>query len=186
MPSLGPTGLTMVTGPAWSGKTTFATSVIQTPGPVLWIGTGSRLDPQFSQHIDRIAALRPQNWQTIEASHELIKTLQSVPYGSPPIVIDSLNQWIANLVAQDSPKYSPTQLIDHLLNEATAFTDVLRKQAKNRAIVVVTAEVGWSAAPESPIVAALRRVLGTVNQDIARHADNVYLMCCGIGQLLKP
>ena len=179
------TGLTMITGPAWSGKTKFAQTLLPAPDEVLWIGTGSRQDPAFSQYIDQIAARRPPQWTTVEETLHLSALLHKTPHKKTPLVIDSVSQWLANVIATDCSKYSATQIFDHLQNETSTFIDVLKGQYSDRQVIVVTAEAGWSVAPESSTQATLRRALGSLNQELAAMASTVYLVCAGIGQTLK-
>lgn len=175
----------MVIGPAWSGKTKFAEELMAEHEAVLWLGTGSRLDPSFSQHIDHIASRRPKGWQTIEASYHLAAAIQNNTNSSNPMIIDSMSQWLANILAQDASKYSPAQLTQHIQGEIGLLLDVIRGQALHRQIVIVTAEMGSSVAPEAQIPATLRRANGLANQELALLARTVYVMCAGIGQIIK-
>lgn len=178
-------GLTMITGGAWSGKTKFAQSIMETAKQLTWVGTASRLDPQLSQHVDQVAALRPPHWQTIEASLNLPTALQNMSVDSTPLIIDSANQWLGNITATDSLKYTPTQLLDHVTSEYHLFLESIARHCAMRPTIVVTAEVGWSITPESPVAAVMRRVICTMNQDLAKQANQVYLVCSGIGQMIK-
>lgn len=178
------TNLIIITGPAWSGKTKFAESLIPQSTEAVWVGTGSRQDQAFSQHLDKLIARRPSHWTTLEAPHHLSAQLHKVPY-KKILVIDSISQWLANVIATDSAKYSASQLADHLQNEIAVFTDTLKIPLAEQTIILVTAENGWSVAPESPLQAILRRTLGTLNQELAALSSHVYLVCSGIGLTLK-
>ena len=178
-------GLTMITGGAWSGKTKFAQSLVQSEPKVTWIGTGSRLDPQLSQHIDSIAALRPPQWESIEAPIQLLAILESLPMASSPLVIDSANQWLGNLTALDSTKYSTTQLIDHMTAEFQSFLQFLNPHTANRKVIITTAEVSWGISPDSALAGVMRRAISTMNQELAQKAHSVFLVCSGIPHPLK-
>ena len=52
-------------------------------------------------------------------------------------------------------------------------------------IVLVTNEVGNSLIPQDHISRVFRDIQGRVNQRIAKLADQVYLVCCGIPVKIK-
>lgn len=178
-------GLTMITGGAWSGKTKFAQSLVQSEPKVTWIGTGSRLDPHLSQHIDCVAALRPSHWESIEAPIQLSNILENLPISPTPLVIDSANQWLGNLTALDSTKYSSIQLLDHITAEFQSFLQFLNRHTANRKVIITTAEVSWGVSPDSALPSVMRRAISTMNQELAQKAHTVFLVCSGIPHALK-
>jgi adenosylcobinamide kinase/adenosylcobinamide-phosphate guanylyltransferase len=58
-------------------------------------------------------------------------------------------------------------------------------QACSGSVILVTNEVGMGIVPESAAGRRFRDLAGRVNQEIARQADAVTLMCCGIPQEIK-
>ena len=58
-------------------------------------------------------------------------------------------------------------------------------QNVGRPVVVVTNEVGWGVVPETPLGRLFRDAAGRANQVVARQAQEVVLMVCGLPMVVK-
>ncbi|MDF2571409.1 MAG: cobU, partial [Sporomusa sp.] len=52
-------------------------------------------------------------------------------------------------------------------------------------VIFVTNEVGLGIVPDNAMAREYRDVAGLINQKVARHADEVYLVVCGLAVELK-
>ena len=177
--------LTMITGGAWSGKSAWATGQWSAYNDVIHIGTGLRTDPRLDSHIQTLIDARPKSWTHIEEPFHVGETLYQYKDRGIPILIDSASQMITNIAVQSSSKYAPDQLFDHLTASAEVLLDTIASAARVNKILLVTAETGWSPAPESPMQWAVRRAIGVMNQHLATMAGSVFVLCCGIEKKLK-
>ena len=177
--------LTLVTGGAWSGKTAFARHLWAPYPEVLHIGTALRSDPLLDAHISALVALRPKSWTHIHEPMNVVDALQFSETQGHPVMIDSASQMISNIGVKSLSKYTPEQMFDHLNNATELLTDAIEKHAQKTPVLVVTAETGWSPAPEQPILWAIRRATGLMNQRLAAMSQSVYVVCCGIEKKIK-
>jgi len=83
IPDLPPNSLTLILGGARSGKSSYAEKLArQTSRPALYIATATAIDEEMRERIANHRAVRPADWQTIEAPLRVGETLLQLP--SPP------------------------------------------------------------------------------------------------------
>lgn len=82
---------------------------------------------------------------------------------------------------EDNP-YGTEELVIRLVEETIeAIGD-----RSDISFLVVTNETGWGIVPESALGRAFRDFLGTANQEFAKAAAQVILVCAGLKLQLKP
>ncbi len=71
--------------------------------------------------------------------------------------------------------------------EMISLADRLADAAENHrgTVIMVTGEVGQGIVPENALVRRYRDLVGRCNQCVARRADQVFLVSCGIAMRLK-
>jgi adenosylcobinamide kinase/adenosylcobinamide-phosphate guanylyltransferase len=178
-------GLSLVTGSAWTGKSRFVAASLQNSQKVLWISTGNRLDPELKAHLEQQDSERPKAWTTSDGSKDPLEVINAEPPSPHPIVIDSLSLWLSNIAADSIGKYSPVQIRAILENSWENLLPTLTRHAAKRPVVVLTSDLGASPAPSSPLPYELRRSVGLMNQSLGRASQNVILVTCGLGLLIK-
>lgn len=170
--------LILVTGGARSGKSRFAQSWAESSHfqSRLYIATGVPCDPEMRARIARHRRQRDGRWATLE---EPIRLPQRLPRRLLPgsvLLVDCLATFVTNL------------LLDHqrppqVQRRVAALLRACRRPGVTT--IVVSNEVGAGLVPESPLGRTFRDLLGTVNQQVARAADEVYLLVAGMPMRIK-
>jgi len=174
--------MTLILGGARSGKSRFAQELAAKGGKrVLFVATGEPLDEEMSARIEVHKQSRPRNWRTLEAPTDVARALRKGMGDAEVVIVDCITLLVSNLMGEDSVD---AELLE---KKVTAELEALIKFAKGTKahLIIVSNEVGLGLVPTSPSGRVYRDVLGTANQMLARHADEVYFMVAGIAILLK-
>ena len=162
--------IALVTGPARSGKSTFAeTLAANFQQPVTYVATARRNpdDAEWQARIDRHLQHRPDAWTTLEIPLELPRAIAEAD-ASQTYVIDSLGTWVANWIECDDAAWQVQ--VEQLL---------LAVQDCQAHCVFVTEEVGWSVVPAYELGRLFRDRMGLLNQMVGAISDAVYLVTAG-------
>jgi adenosylcobinamide kinase / adenosylcobinamide-phosphate guanylyltransferase len=169
--------LTLITGGARSGKSTFAQRVAEARGgEVLFVATAEALDGEMAAKIARHRADRPAHWRTLEEPRHLARALEAAP-AAPLVLLDCVTLWVSNLLLSEGGSWEA----------AAAELDALLawRRSSGAELLVVTNEVGLGIVPADPLSRAYREWLGHFNQRLAAQAGAVYLLVSGIPVELK-
>jgi adenosylcobinamide kinase/adenosylcobinamide-phosphate guanylyltransferase len=189
--------LVLITGGAKSGKSEFAENLASAAKrPVVYLATMSttNLDPEMQEKIKRHQKRRPHTWRTVEAGDsstgsDLVSAIDELPRQQAVCLVDCLSLYIAGILwpakVAEKDRDDNMKLEAYALDRAQALLDLMARRSE-LAFIVVTSEVGSGVVPESAIGRVYRDVLGAVNQEFARQADQVYLSCSGLQIKLKP
>jgi len=162
--------ITLITGGARSGKSTYALKLAVPHKRKFFVATGQALDDEMTARIEFHRETRPSEFQTVEEPVNIVPALEKLAERADIVVLDCLTLWVSNLMqlyTQDQP----------ILSAADQLAKVLKASAF--ASIVVTDEVGWGIVPEHPMARRYRDLLGWANQKIASVADDVLLMVSG-------
>lgn len=162
-------GLILLLGGARSGKSSLAVDIAsRTQREVVFIATAQALDADMQERITRHQTERPK-WLTIEEPFDIASAIQQAP-SSTCIIIDCLTLWVSNLMIQGTSE----QAI------GTACTTALRViSQRNGPSIVISNEVGLGVIPETKLGRDYREVLGRVNQQWARAANQSLFLVAG-------
>lgn len=170
--------IVLFTGGARSGKSTRAEQyVTRLNVPVVYVATAQAGDDEMRDRIVRHQERRPVDWHTLEAPTAVAATLMGLERGSI-VLLDCLSLLVSNLLL--AHEANPEPAIEH---EIGALLATVRE--RDLTLVVVTNEVGMGIVPAYPLGRVYRDLLGWANQRVARAADDVYLVVCGIPVELK-
>ena len=175
----------LVTGGARSGKSTFAESLYQDKEDVVYIATSRIYDDEMNERIDLHRKSRPQVWRTFEGNYDLASSVGKERF----YLLDCITVLTSNImfdITQDTEyiDYKLQRVVeDTIINEIKELINKVNGKGYN--LVMVTNEVGDSIVPEHHISRVFRDIQGRVNQQIAKLADQVYLVCCGIPVKIK-
>ena len=174
--------LTVLTGGARSGKSAAAVAAAAAMGaPVTFVATAEPGDEEMAERIERHRARRPAHWTTLEATHDLIRAVETVD-PADTIIVDCLAIWATNRMLEDV-RASDTDT--DIAAEAARLARALA--ARPGLALVVTNEVGSGVVPPTPLGRDFRDVLGLVNQAVVRAADDAYLVVAGrLVRLVDP
>lgn len=195
--TLVPTGeghpLTLVLGGARSGKSAFAEQLAAAgPATVWYVATAHAGDAEMQARIHEHQQRRPASWRTVEATRDVGQTIQTrSAAGVTPgtVLLDDLGLLVTNHLLALSGDADPTRETARQLDAVlTAEIGALRaaQQAGGWRLIVVAPEVGLGLVPATPLGRVFRDAIGRANQQLAAHADSVFLLVAGLPLRLKP
>lgn len=166
--------ITIVTGGARSGKSTYAVELgSRHSGPVVFVATAPPLDGDMEARIARHRAERP-DWPTVEEPHDFVPTIRSAA-SDAMVIVDCLTLWVSNLMWRGDTNAD-------IETAARRLADELR--ATSAHVVLVTNEVGLGVHPETELGRRYRDLLGRVNQILVAAADRALFMVSGRALML--
>lgn len=167
--------ITLVTGGARSGKSTFAEElVLSFSEHPIYLATARVWDEDFEKRIHRHREIRRgKGWTTIEEE----KAISGLSLDGEVVLMDCVTLWLTNIFTDNG--YD----LDRSLSEAVREWDLFRE--KDFRLVVVTNEIGMGVHASDKAARHFTDLQGFVNQHIARYADDVYLCVSGIPVQIK-
>lgn len=177
--------ITLVTGGARSGKSSFAESIYKDDEEVVYIATAKVSDKEMEERIKQHKNSRPKKWRTYETNYNLSKAVGN----ETSYLLDCITILTSNIMydlSKDKEKIDTElqkEIEDRVVFELEELINHIREKDYN--LVVVTNEIGDSIVPSHPISRAFRDIQGRVNQRIALKCNQVYLVCCGIPVKIK-
>ncbi len=175
----------LIIGAAYSGKSELAHEACLPDISTVVIGTADLSEAFLEARVRELRRQRPDHWVHVEGRNDLGVQIRELSHQYEQILLDSINQWIANLVLRQLQKYSPEQLgpyveslIDELLREIEALP-------ANCRLILVSSEVGAGISPPRPVARLFRQLVGRCNTRIAASCPTVLSLTAGIPQLVK-
>ncbi|MFZ9752017.1 MAG: bifunctional adenosylcobinamide kinase/adenosylcobinamide-phosphate guanylyltransferase [Cyanobium sp.] len=147
--------LTLISGPAGSGKSRWAEHLAQVSGlAVHYLATGPQAagDPSWQRRLERHRRRRPASWHCLEVGGALQEGLEALPPADLALV-DSLGTWVAAHL--DRSPESWEQLGSALLEQ-------LRRPGGP--VLMVVEECGWGVVPATAIGGLFRDRLATLQR----------------------
>lgn len=170
--------ITMITGGARSGKSSFALSLsLQHYSKRAFIATAVPFDQEMKERISRHQKERGDQFHTIEEPLDLPRVLTVLPFGTDVVLVDCLTVWLGNLYHH----FQDTE--EQVRMHVEAFLDHLDQPVCD--LILVTNEVGWGIVPENPLARSFRDMAGSLNRRVATKAATAYMLCCGLPLTLK-
>ncbi|SMO73765.1 bifunctional adenosylcobinamide kinase/adenosylcobinamide-phosphate guanylyltransferase [Melghirimyces algeriensis] len=174
----------LVTGGVRSGKSQFAEEIAQRAGEkVLYVATGVPGDEKMQERIARHRDRRPKSWGLVEEEWDLeVAITRSGEWDA--CLIDDLGVWTANHVmrlSEEAIQEDQGGFEAQMAEKTDRLLDVLQ----DREAILVTAETGLGGVVMSRMGRLFQDTLGTVNQQVAKKADEVWLVVCGIPYRIK-
>lgn len=177
----------LILGGARSGKSRFAQEVASELGEkVLLVATGEALDEEMRQRIEQHRKNRPSSWRTIEVPTGVGKKIQNEIGDARVVILDCLTLLVSNIIGQcgsDAEQVDSALVDDSLCLEIKELVECI--DGVDASFIIVSNEVGMGLVPGSRPGRLYSDLLGRANQELARHADEVYLMVAGIAVNVK-
>jgi adenosylcobinamide kinase/adenosylcobinamide-phosphate guanylyltransferase len=162
----------LITGGARSGKSRFAQKLAaESGGKVLFVATAEAKDEAMRLRIEAHRKSRPKNWKTLEVPLEISEIIGQRVGEAEIVVIDCITMLVSNILLQGRGEEGALKEIEALIKQMAG---------REATFILVTNEVGLGIVPDNELGRRYRDCLGKVNQLLARHADEVYLMVAGI------
>ena len=169
--------LTFITGGQRSGKSSFAVKLASARAErVVFVATCIPKDDEMKARIEQHKKARPRHWRTIVAEKEISSLLAQLR-GCDLVIIDCLTLLVSNYLIQGESE-------EAVLQEAKRIVETAKRASFET--VIVSNQVGWGVIPTNPLARKFVDTLGKVNQIVAKYADEVILVVCGIPLKLKP
>lgn len=167
-------GVVLVGGGVRSGKSRFALDYARKRFERLaFIATGQPLDAEMAERIRRHQAARGPRWTTIEEPLGIREVIEREAADFDIFVVDCLTLWLSNiLLAQER-------------DAEKEIVGLLSGLSDGPRTILVTDEVGCGIVPENALARRFRDLLGELNQETARIAEEVYWMVFGIPIRIK-
>jgi len=166
----------LVTGGSRSGKTAHAEKRAMQFKNRIYLATAEPIDDEMKDRIARHQSDRGDNFQTLEEPVDLVGALKNIPKNTDVVLIDCMTVWLGNLMHKNGVQKEPYA-------EVRKFLQTLENPPCN--IVIVTNELGSGIIPPDAMTRTYRDHAGWLNQDIAKIADEVLLVACGLPLTLK-
>lgn len=166
----------LISGGSGSGKSEFAENVSmelhgkEKKEPFLYIATMMAFEEEAQKKIERHRAMRKgKGFTTLECFTNLKSA--SIPSNST-ILLECLSNLVANeMFSEDGAK-------ERVIEEVTEGVEHLLKKCRN--LVIVTNEIFSDGCPYDETTRQYIRNLGRLNQHLAKRADKVVEVVCGI------
>jgi adenosylcobinamide kinase/adenosylcobinamide-phosphate guanylyltransferase len=179
-----------ITGGARSGKSYFAEKLLKNKDKVLYIASAIAFDSEMKNRIEIHKKRRNENWETLEGYKNLKKLISEKISGKEYILFDCITVMLSNLMTVDnnfdwdSVNQKTVNEIESVMNKEV--NELLEKANEFEGeTIIVSNELGMGIVPNSPLGRYYRDIAGRVNQNIARMADEVYLLVSGIPLKIK-
>jgi adenosylcobinamide kinase/adenosylcobinamide-phosphate guanylyltransferase len=173
--------LTLVSGPAASGKSRWAEHLAHRSGKaVVVLATGPNLpdDASWQRRLQRHRQRRPPSWRTLEVGGDLSAALRTLA-SEDLALVDSLGTWVAAHLDRETALWQAEM---STLQEA-----LLQTRAT---VVLVSEETGWGVVPVTAAGGRFRDRLGELQQRLTPLCEAAWLVLQGraidLSQLGSP
>ncbi len=168
--------LILIIGGARSGKSTFANKLVAGGKKVTFLATGAAGDSEMKERIKKHQKDRPSNWLLVEEEINIERALSKIRKTTKFVIIDCITLWVSNLLLAGGKEKSILSAVSKLVKAV---------KRNNFTVIMVTNEVGMGIVPENALSRTFRDIAGLTNQKLAKSADEVYLITCGISARIK-
>ena len=153
------TTLTLVTGGARSGKSTYALEMVNLEDSVLFVATAQAFDDDMRLRIANHKLERPSHWGTVEAPQQVGQALLTNDYPAQTIIIDCLTMLTSNIILSLGDEVDTITAEQAVKREVDSLLAAC--QQKNSDIIIVTNEVGLGGGSRLQARPCLPRCAGT-------------------------
>lgn len=178
-------GPLLVLGAAYAGKSEIAHRACCPEANTAVIGTADLNEAFLEARVRELRRQRPEHWQHFMGSEQLSEQLLSLAASHEQILLDSINQWIANQLLRSMQKYSHEQLEPYIESLIQPLLAALSQVPESCRVVIVSSEVGAGISPPRPVARLFRQLVGRCNMQIASRCPSVLLVAAGLPLLIQ-
>lgn len=165
--------ITLITGGAGSGKTSYALELTDSYEEKAYVATAEITDDEMELKVEKHKAERNHTFTTYEEPVELHQITKEAALNNQVVLIDCITFWINNLMHYDKDFDTYVEKFIKSLKEI------------NKDIIIVSNEVGVGIIPADAMTRDYARKVARVNRQIASIANHVYMMVAGIPMTVK-
>ncbi len=167
--------LILVGGGSRSGKSRFALEYARRHTlPLAFIATSEAGDEEMQQRIEAHQSERGPEFTTFEEPRNPARSIEEARDHFGAIVLDCLTLWLSNLLLAGVPDIpGETARLLRVAVESPA------------SVLLVTNEVGCGIVPDNALARRFRDLAGSMNQQAASAAHEVYWMMFGLPMRIK-
>ncbi len=166
-----------IVGGARSGKSSYAVELAKKlKKEVVFVATAVESDSEMKERIKLHRLSRPKGWKLIEEPLNVGLALSQLREKEQTVLVDCLGVLISNLLFNDFKEDEIRKKVNEVVNaiSKSKFTTI-----------IVSNEVGTGIVPDNPLSRTFRDLIGSANQVLAKNADRVIYMQCGIPVTIK-
>lgn len=174
------TKITLITGGARSGKSSFAEQLAVISGyPVTYLATADICDDEMKERVRLHRERRPEDWKTWEGAPETLPMAISGIKGT--LILDCLTMWLTRLMFETTAADSDNEKIWQKRElEISALTQQLCLSVQEGShLIIVSNETGYGIVPENRLARRFRDMQGRMNQLCGKYADEIALVVAG-------
>jgi len=163
-----------LTGGERSGKSRYAQEIaLKISDKPIYLATARKWDEDFNNRIQQHKNERDERWITIEEE----KNISKHDFTGKTVILDCITLWLTNLY-----------------NDNNYDAEVAREKAKSEfdnlikqdfILIVISNEIGMGVHAQTESARKFVELQGWINQYIADHADEAFLMISGISVKVK-
>lgn len=181
----------LVTGGTRSGKSSYAETLAKESDRVVnYIATAISLGEEMEDRIKKHRDSRPSKWKTLEMFKGISEEIKKQEYDGQCFLLDCVTIMTTNLMFDnrdidwDNVEREEIDNIESLIKRE--FIDICAAIRKSdMQMIYVTNELGMGIVPSNRLSRIFRDIAGSVNQLIAKEADDVYFCVSGIPTKIK-
>ena len=176
--------VTLVTGGARSGKSTYAQEMALKAGvPVLFVATAEAGDEDMRKRIEAHKKSRPADWSTLEATSHIGNQITNNIGKVRLVIVDCITLLVNNIFMGYDDAIDTDTAEKGVMTEIEELIDCMDMAKVD--FIIVTNETGLGIVPADRVSRLYRDILGRANQRLAQRADEVYMLIAGIPMTLK-
>ncbi len=179
--------IVMVTGGTRSGKSSFAEGLLKDENSILYIATGKITDDEMAERVRHHQERRGERYRTYEGYEAIPDAIRES--AETATMLECIGTMVTNMMFDEDRDLDRISIEDVKQMEeriVSAVSDIIGEMKKtNQLHMVITNEVGFALISEYKLGRIFTDILGRVNQFIARHADEVYLVVSGLPVKVK-
>lgn len=183
--------VTLITGGARSGKSSFAEEMVMGKGEnILYVATAKAIDDEMKDRIKKHQERRPAHWGLLEQYSGLGAVLPEKSREYDAILLDCVTIMSTNIIFDQPVVLKEDVTFEEMLETEKILVEEIQALVScfkdlSCDLILVTNEVGLGLVPEYPLSRFYRDALGRVNQALGKAADEVYFVTCGVPVKIK-
>lgn len=180
--------LTLVLGGTKSGKTTWAqnrasTLAVEKGKNVSYIATAQGSDEGMKDRIRKHRASRPAEWITREEPFGVSGMIAGAAEGMSAVILDCLTMLSTNIIlhiGEEPERNMAQEAVSHEVNKLLQEIPKITPE-----VIIISNYVEAGLVAPTYLGGLFQDIVGITHQQIAKQADEVYLLIAGLPQKLK-